>query len=188
MFSDCTRDQTPGAHTVSKNIHNPGKVRGFRRVSRQVRFQLVLSEALCAHLHTSPVLKIAHQEEEQSHSAPVNLPADALAPLVAQKASATCPGGALGVGKGDVGQHGAQKTTEGAGGGINAYCYREQRQVRPCYWLATQPVNEKFQHIIQCMLQRWYCASCRCKPKKCRQECKKSCPVVRTGEWAANIY
>lgn len=21
----------------------------------------------------------------------------------------------------------------------------------------------------------------RCKPKKCRQECKKSCPVVRTG-------
>ena len=22
----------------------------------------------------------------------------------------------------------------------------------------------------------------RCKPKKCRQECKKSCPVVKTGE------
>lgn len=22
----------------------------------------------------------------------------------------------------------------------------------------------------------------RCKPKKCRQECKKSCPVVRMGE------
>lgn len=22
----------------------------------------------------------------------------------------------------------------------------------------------------------------RCKPKKCRQECKKSCPVVRTGK------
>jgi len=21
----------------------------------------------------------------------------------------------------------------------------------------------------------------KCKPKKCRQECKKSCPVVRTG-------
>jgi hypothetical protein len=21
----------------------------------------------------------------------------------------------------------------------------------------------------------------RCKPKKCRQECKKSCPVVKTG-------
>lgn len=21
----------------------------------------------------------------------------------------------------------------------------------------------------------------RCKPKKCRQECKKSCPVVRMG-------
>lgn len=23
----------------------------------------------------------------------------------------------------------------------------------------------------------------RCKPKKCRQECKKSCPVVRMGEF-----
>lgn len=23
---------------------------------------------------------------------------------------------------------------------------------------------------------------CRCKPKKCRQECKKSCPVVKVGE------
>lgn len=22
----------------------------------------------------------------------------------------------------------------------------------------------------------------RCKPKKCRQECKKSCPVVKVGE------
>lgn len=22
----------------------------------------------------------------------------------------------------------------------------------------------------------------RCKPKKCRQECKKGCPVVKTGE------
>ena len=21
----------------------------------------------------------------------------------------------------------------------------------------------------------------KCKPKKCRQECKKSCPVVKTG-------
>ena len=24
-------------------------------------------------------------------------------------------------------------------------------------------------------------SSDRCKPKKCRQECKKSCPVVRMG-------
>lgn len=24
-------------------------------------------------------------------------------------------------------------------------------------------------------------SSDRCKPKKCRQECKKSCPVVKTG-------
>lgn len=23
----------------------------------------------------------------------------------------------------------------------------------------------------------------KCKPKKCRQECRKSCPVVRMGEW-----
>lgn len=23
----------------------------------------------------------------------------------------------------------------------------------------------------------------RCKPKRCRQECKKSCPVVRMGEF-----
>jgi ATP-binding cassette subfamily E protein 1 len=22
----------------------------------------------------------------------------------------------------------------------------------------------------------------KCKPKKCRQECKKSCPVVKTGK------
>jgi translation initiation factor RLI1 len=25
--------------------------------------------------------------------------------------------------------------------------------------------------------------ACRCKPKKCKQECKKSCPVVKVGEW-----
>ena len=25
----------------------------------------------------------------------------------------------------------------------------------------------------------------KCKPKKCRQECKKSCPVVRMGEAAS---
>lgn len=24
---------------------------------------------------------------------------------------------------------------------------------------------------------------CRCKPKKCKQECKKSCPVVKVGCW-----
>lgn len=24
--------------------------------------------------------------------------------------------------------------------------------------------------------------TCRCKPKKCRQECKKMCPVVKVGE------
>lgn len=24
-------------------------------------------------------------------------------------------------------------------------------------------------------------SSDKCKPKKCRQECKKSCPVVKTG-------
>lgn len=23
----------------------------------------------------------------------------------------------------------------------------------------------------------------RCKPKRCKQECKKSCPVVRMGKW-----
>lgn len=26
------------------------------------------------------------------------------------------------------------------------------------------------------------CSAFRCKPKKCRQECKKSCPVVKIGE------
>jgi translation initiation factor RLI1 len=26
-------------------------------------------------------------------------------------------------------------------------------------------------------------SSDKCKPKKCRQECKKSCPVVRMGEY-----
>ena len=25
----------------------------------------------------------------------------------------------------------------------------------------------------------------KCKPKKCRQECKKSCPVVRQGEYVS---
>ena len=25
-------------------------------------------------------------------------------------------------------------------------------------------------------------SSDKCKPKKCRQECKKSCPVVKTGQ------
>lgn len=27
-------------------------------------------------------------------------------------------------------------------------------------------------------------SSDRCKPKKCRQECKKSCPVVKTGAYS----
>lgn len=26
----------------------------------------------------------------------------------------------------------------------------------------------------------------RCKPKKCRQECRRCCPVVKTGETALN--
>jgi hypothetical protein len=26
-------------------------------------------------------------------------------------------------------------------------------------------------------------SSDKCKPKKCRQECKKSCPVVKMGKW-----
>ena len=28
----------------------------------------------------------------------------------------------------------------------------------------------------------------RCKPKRCRQECKKSCPVVRQGERGPNNF
>ena len=27
----------------------------------------------------------------------------------------------------------------------------------------------------------------KCKPKKCRQECKKSCPVVRMGKPSADL-
>ncbi len=27
----------------------------------------------------------------------------------------------------------------------------------------------------------------RCKPKKCRQECKKSCPVVRVGKLCIEV-
>ncbi len=27
----------------------------------------------------------------------------------------------------------------------------------------------------------------RCKPKKCRQECKKSCPVVRMGKISVTL-
>jgi ATP-binding cassette subfamily E protein 1 len=27
----------------------------------------------------------------------------------------------------------------------------------------------------------------RCKPKKCRQECKKSCPVVKTGKLCIEV-
>jgi len=27
----------------------------------------------------------------------------------------------------------------------------------------------------------------RCKPKKCRQECKKSCPVVRMGKMCIEV-
>ena len=27
----------------------------------------------------------------------------------------------------------------------------------------------------------------KCKPKKCRQECRKSCPVVRMGKYIATI-
>ena len=28
---------------------------------------------------------------------------------------------------------------------------------------------------------------CRCKPKKCRQECKKSCPVVKIGKLCVEV-
>jgi len=28
----------------------------------------------------------------------------------------------------------------------------------------------------------------KCKPKKCRQECKKSCPVVRMGKYYHKFY
>jgi hypothetical protein len=31
-------------------------------------------------------------------------------------------------------------------------------------------------------------SSDKCKPKKCRQECKKSCPVVRMGKITVYIY
>ena len=27
----------------------------------------------------------------------------------------------------------------------------------------------------------------KCKPKKCRQECKKSCPVVRMGRYMYSV-
>jgi ATP-binding cassette subfamily E protein 1 len=27
----------------------------------------------------------------------------------------------------------------------------------------------------------------RCKPKKCRQECKKSCPVVKIGAFTCSL-
>eukprot|EP00525_Craspedostauros_australis_P005679 CAMPEP_0198129458 /NCGR_PEP_ID=MMETSP1442-20131203/51778_1 /TAXON_ID= /ORGANISM="Craspedostauros australis, Strain CCMP3328" /LENGTH=59 /DNA_ID=CAMNT_0043789855 /DNA_START=136 /DNA_END=312 /DNA_ORIENTATION=- len=29
--------------------------------------------------------------------------------------------------------------------------------------------------------------SSRCKPKKCRQECKKSCPVVKLGKLCIEV-
>ncbi len=32
------------------------------------------------------------------------------------------------------------------------------------------------------VLQINFFRASRCKPKKCRQECKKSCPVVKIGE------
>ncbi len=28
----------------------------------------------------------------------------------------------------------------------------------------------------------------KCKPKKCKQECKKSCPVVRMGKQVQQLY
>ena len=28
----------------------------------------------------------------------------------------------------------------------------------------------------------------KCKPKKCRQECKKGCPVNRMGKATSNLY
>ena len=30
-------------------------------------------------------------------------------------------------------------------------------------------------------------SACRCKPKKCRQECKKSCPVVKIGKMCVEV-
>lgn len=36
--------------------------------------------------------------------------------------------------------------------------------------------------LYACVMYNNYFPSARCKPKKCRQECKKSCPVVKIGE------
>ena len=34
-----------------------------------------------------------------------------------------------------------------------------------------------------CVWHGWTDWLLQCKPKKCRQECKRNCPVVRTGQW-----
>lgn len=44
-----------------------------------------------------------------------------------------------------------------------------------CWFLGTCNMSEKLTRIA-------IVSGDRCKPKKCRQECKRSCPVVRVGK------
>jgi len=50
------------------------------------------------------------------------------------------------------------------------------------------PKIKKFQQEEQSKLTRIAIVNTdRCKPKRCRQECKKSCPVVRMGKLCIEV-
>ncbi len=46
------------------------------------------------------------------------------------------------------------------------------------------PKKKNQQEPVDSLTRIAIVSSDRCKPKKCRQECKKSCPVVKIGELA----
>ena len=51
-----------------------------------------------------------------------------------------------------------------------------------CSWMkmAQPPTQDKLTRIASV-------SSDRCKPKKCKQECKKSCPVNRNGSYFVDL-
>ena len=48
-------------------------------------------------------------------------------------------------------------------------------------------INRKDQKEQESLTRIAILSSDRCKPKKCRQECKRSCPVVRMGKLCIEV-
>jgi ATP-binding cassette subfamily E protein 1 len=53
--------------------------------------------------------------------------------------------------------------------------------------MSTKGPNRRDQKEQETLTRIAIVSNDRCKPKKCRQECKKSCPVVRMGKLCIEV-